>query len=722
MPRIDAAMNKIGPTASRGGKGSKDDDKNLRLGLDRDDDKTQKILLRAKKRMDRCIQAESENRKNGLDDLRFKTGEGQWPADVAAQRNFDKRPCLTINKLPTFINQIVNDFRQNRPAINYSPMGDKGHVEVAKFYKGYVRAIERDSFADIAYDTGFESAVSIGWGYWRPVTEYKSPESFDQVIRVRRVRNAFSIYLDDKIQEPDGSDAKFGFVTEDWTRQDFEDQWPDADPMAWSTFGIGDTYKSWVSQDTIRVAEYFEIEHEERTLVQLSNGHTGWKDELAEEIKSLIDAGIYTIENERKSKVPHVKWYKMTAVDILEERDWPGKWVPLPKVVGNEVDIEGKVRLSGIIRSAKSPQLMYNYMRTLAVEVISGQPKAPWVVAEGQIAGHEVSWKTAHTRNHAYLQYRPVALGGTPVPPPQRQPLPGPTQGIVQESQQAAQDMQAVTGLRFDGTLQERVYDESGRALRELRERGDIGSFHYIDNHARTLRFTGEIYMDLIQKIHDTPQLVTILGDDDQEERVMIDPDQPVAFRRIRGQDGRQIKSFNPKIGEYQVTVTIGPSYATKRIEAAESIMDFVRALPPAIAPQVMPLIMDVLAKNLDWPGGDEIARRLATLVPPEALAQDMQDMPPQAKAMVQSLQKQLQQMGQERVLLMQQLTDQNAERAIKQDKIDKDFEAKLLAIVQKAEASFTKEIGAELKGLAEGVNQLREILTNPDGEVTDGQ
>src|SRR5882672_5078061 len=704
LPTVDAGMNRIAPTAT-----TPKDQKApvmLRPGerRKRNQDEEDEILQRARKRFDRCVQAESDNRRAGLEDDKFYAGE-QWDSSVIADRNQANRPILTINKLPTFVHQVTNDQRQNRPAININPVGDRGDPEVAKMYRGMIRQIERASFADIAYDTAFDSAARKGWGYWRILTEYESQKSFNLVIRIARIRNAYTVYLDPNHQEPDGSDAKYGFITELIPRSDFEDMWPDADPMPWTQGGVGDAYKNWILQHEVRIAVYFELETEKRTLVMLSNGHVGWKDELSEFAKMAFE-----IEAEREADCPRVDWYKITAREIVEENDWPGKWIPIIKVIGDEIDIEGKVKLWGIVRMAKDPQRMYNYWKTTETELVALQPRAKWLVAEGQIEGYEDQWKQANNNAYPYLQYKPTTLGNALAPPPMRQQPEAIPASVVGAASAAAQDMMATTGIRFDATLGERVYDESGRALRELRERGDLGSFHLTDNLARSLRHCGEIMLDLIPKIYDTKRVATILREDDAEERVQLDPNSPRPYREGRDpQTGKALKIFNPTVGEYGVTVTVGPSYATKRIEAAESMMDFVRALPAAA-----PLIMDLIAKNADWPGGEEMATRLAKALPPGLITPDMKDVPPQVQAVVQQLQQQLQAMSQERQQLVAALTNQQADRAQRQDKIDKEFEAKLLAIVQKAEQSFNAHVGSQLKDLAEGVNLLRQTMTMP--------
>ena len=712
LPVVDGAMNKV-PT------GLVMDENGTVLGGKRgqaEDD--QKVLDRMKKRMERAISAESENRKNGLDDRRFEKGD-QWPSEVVAQRNIDKRPCLTVNKLPTFVHQITNDQRQNRPSINISPVGDRGDPEVAKMYRGLIRFIERDCAADIAYDTAFKDAVTMGWGYWRILTEWESPESFNLSLVVRRIRNPFTVYLDPAAMDPTGADAQWAFITEMLSKEEFEQKWPDADPMPYTEGGIGENMRIWQDKDQIRICEYFEVTHKDRTLVELSNGHVGWKDELDDITKGYLKRGKIQIEDERQSRVPTVMWRKATAKDILMEREWLGTTIPIIRAIGDEMDIEGRVTYSGIVRHAKDPQRMFNYWSTSETEMIALAPKAPWIMEEGQVEGHEDEWAAANIRPMPYLTYKGTSVNGTPAPPPQRQQFAGVPAGVVQAKQGAAQDMMATTGVRFDATMNERMIDESGKAIRELRRSGDLGSFHYVDNLARSLRRTGEIFVELIPKIYSESRVITILREDDKEERVKIDPSLPKGSAEARGQDGKMMKLFNPKYGKYGVTVTIGPSYATKRIEASENMIAFAKAMP-----QTAGLIADLIAKNQDWPGAEEIAARLAKTLPPNLLAPDQKDLSPQAQALIQSMDGQIKQLGQQLQAAMFALNDKDKDRALKADGINKDFEAKLLKIVgdmetkmaatqERAEANFNTHIGAQIKDLGQGVTELVHALPN---------
>ena len=630
-----------------------------------------KFLYGCVKRFNRAETAESANRRMAIEDLRFKQGD-QWPEAIKSSRTIEKRPCLTINKCKTFVHQITNDQRQNRPSINVSPIGDKSDPETAQMLKGLIRYIERRSNADIAYDTGFDSAVSMGWGYWRIRTDYESDDSFNQSIIIEPIENPFTVYLDPDHRMPDGSDAKWGFITDMVPREEFHEQYPDVPLEAWTEGSIGDEYQNWSTSTHVRIAEYFCYEMKERRLLALATGHIGFEDELDETIRAEIEADPDLIVDERGVQQKQVKWFKITAYNILEEQDWAGDCIPIVKVIGDVVNVEGRNTYSGLIRDMKDPQRMYNFWCTSETELIALAPKAPWIMEEGQVEGHEQRWKEANNKSLPYLLYKGVNLAGKPAPPPQRQQFAGPPTGVVQAKISAAQDMQATSGIRFDATQQERMYDESGKALRELKRVGDLGNFHYVDNLSRSLKFTGRILIDLIPKIYDTPRVLTILREDQTEEQVKVDPNLAKPHEQIESPDGKVQRLYNPKLGDYDVTVTVGPSFATKRAEAADSMLAFMQAVP-----QSGPLIGDLIAKNMDWPGAEEIASRLASMLPPHLLDKKLDQLPPEAKALVSSLMQQMQQLKQEHDKAVAMLGDNEADRQVQRDKIEADTNAK---------------------------------------------
>ena len=729
LPRVTSGMNKTAPLNLVT---QKNDLRGQAEKEDKDDADHAKILDTAKKRFSAARSVESTNRKEGLEDLKFLDNK-QWDQADAQARAAEGRPCITENRLPTFANQIKNDQRQNRPSIVISPMGDKASKKDAKILRGMIRAIERDSAADVAYDTGFAGAVDNGWGYWRILTEYESETTVsNKVIVVAPLANPMNVYLD-PARTLFGIDAGWGFISEMVPRDEFKREHPEAQLTPWAETGIGDGEKDWLTDDEIRVAEYYYFDYDERERMLLDNGHEGWEDELDDLLKRRIATGKLEVTARRTVQCKQLMWCKHTAIEVIEgPKKCDGHYIPIVECIGTAINVNGKVTKKGIVRDAKGPQRMLNYYSTLETENVALQPKAPWIMEEGQVEGHEDKWQMANRKSFSYLLYKGTNIAGKQAPPPQRQPFQGPPAAILAAKQGTVEALKAVTGIRFDATMSEKMQDESGRAIRELTRNANLGAYHYIDNFGRALRNTGTILVDLIPPTYDTKRIVSILDEAGGEDRVMINPTMTTAHAEVMGRTPESdkdelIKMFNPKVGRYQVTVTIGPSYATKRIEATESQMDFVKAMP-AIGASVA----DLIAKNSDWEGAEEYATRLAKTIPPNLLTPNREDMSPQVQALIQSLQKQLQDMSQQMQLMGRELQDRQKDRDVIYEKIAKDFEGKVLQIGAKLEevnakdrASIHGTIGRQLAEIAKAVKTFdqasRQNATPSPGAVQPG-
>lgn len=560
-----------------------------------------------------------DDRRAALDDIKFRAGE-QWPAEIVAQREKDKRPCLTVDKLNQYIRQIVNDGRQNRPSIKVSPVDSKADVATAEIMAGIIKHIESRSNADAAYDTALDSSATGGFGYFTVTTEYSGEETFDQDICIKRVRNPLTIIIDPESVEADASDMKFAFVMETMTKDEFEKKYPNKLP---ADFNTNEKYEGWYG-DEVRVARYWEVVEEDRTLYQMVDGTVISKaryDELKDGGLVEIDSMVKAVRNIPVRKVKHSL---VSGAEYLEEpQEWPGKYIPICVVWGNEIDIEGKVTHSGIIRPAKDAQRLYNYSRSAFAERVALTPKAPWLAAEGQVEDYEDEWNTANTASHSVLRYVPTSLNGQPVPPPQRvNPTDVPV-GFQQDMQISEHDIQGAIGM-YAASLGAPSNERSGKAIMARQREGDTGTFHYHDNLNRAIRHCGRIIVDLIPKIYDSKRVVRIMGYDGTMSEASLDPGLPTASQK----QGLQMM-YNPGVGTYDVTITSGPSYNTLRQEATESMVTMIQAHP-----ELMNVIGDLMVKNMDWPGAEEISKRLHMVLPAPILEAEqkavMDKMPPE--------------------------------------------------------------------------------------------
>ncbi len=614
------------------------------------------VLATARARLNMAISAYSESREDEIDDLRFFAGSPdnhwQWPADVLATRGavqgqtINARPCLTINKLPQHVRQVTNDQRQNRPAIKVIPVDDKADTEVADIFDGLMRHIEYISDADVAYDTACENQVAYGEGYIRLLTEYCDSNSFDQDIKIGRVRNSFSVYMDPTIQDPCGSDAKWCFITEDILKEDYERMFPDANPISTlQTLGVGDqSLAQWVNEDTIRIAEYFYVEHESKTL-NLYPGNVSLFEGSAED-RNMKAMGMKPVRT-RKADVQKVKWCKINGYEILEEQDWAGKFIPVVRVVGNEFEVDGRIYVSGLVRNAKDAQRMYNYWVSQEAEMLALAPKAPFIGYGGQFEGYEQQWKTANTQNWPYLEVNPDVTDGqgAVLPLPQRALPPMAQTGLIQAKMGASDDIKSTTG-QYDSSLGATSNERSGRAILAREKQGDTGTYHYVDNLARAVRHIGRQIIDMAPKIYDTQRIARIIGLDGETKMAKIDPTQQEPVRKIEDQAGIVIdKIYNLGVGKYDVCVTTGPSYMTKRQESLDAMSQLLQGNP-----QLWAVAGDLFIKNMDWPGAEEMAKRFSKTIDPKLLSDD--DKTPE----LQAAEQQIQAMGQEMEQMHQML------------------------------------------------------------------
>ncbi len=606
------------------------------------------ILETARKRFARGIEVDSDNRDHALEMIKFRNLE-QWDPGIKNQREKDPegaRPCLVVDKTNQYLRQVLNEERQNRPAIKVRPIDDKGDPEVAEVFQGIVRHIEDASGADLAYDTAYEQAVDGGFGYFRIISEYCDENSFDQDIRIKRIRNRFQVVLDPDRQQPDGSDAKWGFIVEKMSREDFKRQYPKADAMDFAS--DGKVFNDWVFKDYVLIAEYFTVETEKKTLCLWESGQTSIKDEAP---KTMYPGD--RIIKERETEIIRVKWRKISAKDVLEENDWPGKFIPIVEVIGNELDIEGKSVKSGLLKPAVEPQKIYNYSASSFVEGVALAPRAQWVAAEGQIEGYEQLYRTANRRNISVLPYKPVVMDGVGVPPPQRSQPAGISVGWQQTLQNAEHDIQASMGM-YNASIGAPSNEKSGKAIIERKREGDMANFHYMDNLSRSIRHCGRILIDLIPKYYDTERVARILGEDGTTDSAPLNPNQETAVREVRDELGAIKKIYNLNVGKYDVAVTVGPAYTTKRQEAVDWMTQIVQA-----SPDLMQIMGDIMFRNMDAPGADEISKRLKKMLPPplqddEEEAQPMVQTPQgpipldQASQMIAQMMQQVQEMGQQ--------------------------------------------------------------------------
>jgi hypothetical protein len=653
----------------------------------------EEFLAKARDRFKEVSEAEAEMRREWLDSIQFYDGQ-QWPDHIAKAREAENRPCLTINRIPGLVHAVSNEIRQNKPAPKVSPVDDQGDTETAEVLQGIYRYIERLSNAAAVRSYASFIAIITGLSYYRIVTDYShDPGSWDQDIYIRRIKNPLSVYMDPACKEPDCCDANYCFVIEDLTEDEFKSQYPDAEVSSLEEFrSIGDGSPLW-GTDKIRVAEYFTVEYVDEPQVKLQDNS----------IVPLAEApeGVPILEQRmRKRRV--VTWTKITAAEILEQREWAGYYIPVVRIVGEEYDVDGTTKYVGMVRAAKDPQRMLNYWETAKTEQIALATRAPWLVAEGQIENHETEWQQSNTRNFAYLQYKATDVAGRPVPPPQRQVSEPPIQAISMAQGGAVDHLKATTGV-YDASLGARSNETTGIAIQQRLAQTGTTTYHYIDHVATAITYEAKAIVDLIPKIYDRPgRVIRIIGEDDTEQEVMLN--QPHMDR-----NGMQ-RMYALGTGRYDVAVDIGPSYATKRQESVESMTAFAQA-----APQLVPQYADLYVKAMDWPGAKEIAERVR---PPGIPSDDQPWIPPQAAMQMQQISQENEQLKatvqqMQQIILGKQTEMESRERIAMADNQTKlqlaQMQAQIDLLMKRADTSSREQI-AGLNAFTQRGMQSRDL------------
>ncbi|HEA67222.1 MAG TPA: hypothetical protein ENI07_10440, partial [Desulfobacterales bacterium] len=541
------------------------------------------LLIEARERMDDSLTYEQENRSEAETDLLFKLGgHNQWPAHIVKDRLQDARPILTINKLPTFTDQVIGDSRANKVSIKVRPTGKEGSKEVAKILDGLIRNIQKESDSNAVYQWGLQCAVDSGLGAWTVDIVHIDDNAFEKELVIKRISNPYTVYLDPKAQEPTSKDGRYAFITELISRKEFKARYPGKVPSDLPKQGIADDLKFWFQEEDVRIAEYWVKRPLKKRIYLLADNRVvsgeKWdavKDDLKEkeEIFHIVDGvpevgpapgdeqevvlnEVPEIVDERTVESHQVLMYLIDGSQIIDGPNvWPGKYIPIIPVQGKEININGKKHLRGIIRNARDPQAIYNYERTEEIERNALAKMPPMIATAEQMEGHD--WN--NDQNDAVRIYTHVAGQERPSAtiPPQA------SSGNIAQAAAANDEMNATTGLNPPNLGLTSGAGSSGIKEQVLQQKGDIGTLEYHDNQARAIKFTGDILVDLIPPVYDNERSIVVIGEDESEGFKTIN-------QKVFDKEGNQTHIINDlSIGRYAAAVSVGPSFSTQRVETA---------------------------------------------------------------------------------------------------------------------------------------------------------
>ncbi|MDE2440980.1 MAG: hypothetical protein KGP14_08125 [Betaproteobacteria bacterium] len=555
-----------------------------------------------------CIQDawdhDRDNRQEATIDLAFLAGN-QWPDTVRRQRDAAGRPMLTINRLPQFVRQITNDIRQADLAIKVLPEDDESDPKLAKIYDGLIQQIQYKSSADHVFSAAAEHQAGCGIGWFRIVSDYAAHDTFNQELKIKLIRNPLSVYCDPAAIEPDRSDAMWVAITEMMPRKAYKAKYPDAadvDVDIPTNYGTDRPF-FWTTVHDVRICEYWKKIPEQRKIAMMPDQSVLDVTDLTPQMLKMLPPAAKMRESTRF----RIEQYIVSGTDVLEgPHEWAGQYIPIVPVIGGEWPLEQRIYRYGAIRFARDPQQLYNYARTAAAETIGQAPKSPFLATAEMIGPYKAMWDNLHIKNTPYLVYKPDP--NAPGAKPERQPPPDVPAAFLQEANIASDDMKATTGI-YDAALGQRSNETAGVAIRGRQQESDTANYHFIDNLQRSLAYAGRIIIDLIPKIYDNERVLRLVGPDHQEQFVPIN-------KVYYTMDGQSHVMNDLTAGTFDVRVNIGRSYATKRLEAVNSMIDYFKT-----DPQSLPSVRDLFVKEMDWPGSDEMAKRFRNMVPPGLLA-----------------------------------------------------------------------------------------------------
>ena len=607
------------------------------------------------------------------EDFRFSDPSNpmQWDPRVRSIREGDHRPCMVFDQTNQYIRQVVNDGRQNKPSIKVRGVSGDADVKAAEALQGIIYHIEDTSRASIAYDTALDHAARAGIGWIRITTEIIDPRLKLKDLRIKRVHNPFSVVLENWT-EPDGSDALAGWIEQKLTASQFRMMYPDSDVYKVKGEYVGD---DWV----MVCDEYLIDETDEAHYEVMSPDGRGTMDLSEDDYAALVTQMGQEVPYLRKysKTVRRQTWSKRCGDELVEDpTTFAADFVPLVPVIGNEsYDRDGKRWLCGMVRQMMDPARAYNYERSSYIERVALSSKAPWIGPEAAFEGYD-EWDTANSQNHSRLRYNHMDDAGQTIPAPTRPGSPDVPTAFIQGAQMARDDLQASIGM-YRSNLGAPSNAVSGRAKMQDQREGDTATFHYIDNLGISIGQVGRICLQAIPAYYDTKRAQRILGEDGTSSQIIIDPSSESAAKitqppQVPGQQQPKPQIvLNPTIGEYDVSVSTGPAYSTKRQETADKLSVLTQGNP-----QLFALVGDVLAKMEDWPEADKIAARLHAMLPPQVLAAENQDDPQQAQMQqhiqqltqgLQQAQQQVQQMGEQ---LKAKQDDQRMKNQLEQGKV----------------------------------------------------
>lgn len=548
--------------------------------------------------------ADRYNREQAITDLDFERGM-QWDERDRAARELKGLPCITVNVAQQYTGQVVGDFLQNETSIKVLPRED-GDTAIADIRSELIRSIELQSKASRVFASSFGQMVACGISNFRIDVDYAYEDAFDKDIFIRDIPDPLAVRWDPLAFDPTGRDAKYCFVADELTKDEYKAKYPDAAEPSILERDLRGTAQSscWVGQrDTILVPEYWSIVEKPRTIGMTVEGKSQDLTDLPRRKWPKLAIDSDTKQPIIREKVK-CKYAVRQLTNGLEPLDDPYELrlsrLPIIRVSGREVRVNGERTRFGIIRHLRDDQLMKNYLRSIRTEIIMKAARVNFIAQASSVAGRERDWGDNTL----------VYADNTPAP---TEVTSRNLTAMITEEEFFTKDMAEVTGI-FEASRGMPSNETSGRAILARQSEGDTATIVYHTNMTDAQQEAGEVINELIPTVYDTARTIRTVGPDLAVKLVRInDP----ASKDANGKPD----AVDLTLGKYDVTISTGPSYATRRQEGVMQLMELAQR-----APQVVEVAADIIVGEMDLVNGQQLQERIKRAMPPQVLGEDADD------------------------------------------------------------------------------------------------
>ena len=557
---------------------------------------------------DRCQSVMRDERLQCLQDRRFYSIAGaQWEGPLGEQ--FENKPRFEVNKIHMSVIRIINEYRNNRIAVDFVSKDGSENDKLAEACNGLYRADEQDSVADEAFDNAFEEGVGGGYGAWRLRTTYEDDEDDDnekQRIRIEPIYDAdSSVFFDLDAKKQDKSDAKYCFVLYSMTRASYIDEYDD-DPASWPNI-IHQSQFDWNTPDVVYVAEYYRVE-EVRETIRIFQTIEGEEerytqadfdaDETLEE--TLFSLG--TIElRQKRVKRRKIHKYIMSGGGILEDAGYiAGKNIPIVPYYGKRWFVDNVERCMGHVRLAKDPQRLKNMQLSKLGEISALSSIEKPILMPEQVAGHQIMWAEDNIRNYPYLLVNPITgpngetQASGPVAYTKSAAIPPAMAALLQLTEI---DMAEILGNNQQA--EKMVPNISGKAVELIQTRLDMQSFIYMTNMAKSMRRCGEIWLSMAKDIY-VEEKRKMKAIDQMDQVSSIELMKPI----IDQETGELAYENDLSKATFDVSVDVGPSFTSRRDATVRALTGMMQVTSD---PETQMILQSMAIMNMDGEGIGDI-------------------------------------------------------------------------------------------------------------------